>query len=144
MSLEFPFEYADVEGLGRLFYPIVILKVKTIFGWKKFKFLVDTGADITTIPVHIFPILGLEKSRLKTSYALGVGGYSIKSWEFQLPVRIGVTELRILASVVETKNDSMPLLLGRKDIFEERFNLFLDSKNKVTVISENKCVGDGP
>lgn len=138
MSLKFPFEYAEVEGLGRLFYPIVILDVKTIFGWKKFKFLVDTGADVTTVPSHFLPILGLKKTELAASYTLGVGGFRVKTWEFQLPVRIGVTELRTLASVVETKNDSMPLLLGRKDIFEERFNLFLDSKNKMTVISENK------
>ena len=34
--LEFPFEYADVEGLGRLFYTIVQAEIKTVFGWKRF------------------------------------------------------------------------------------------------------------
>lgn len=42
-----------------------------------------------------------------------------------------------MASAVDTKTDSMPLLLGRKDIFESRFNLELDSKHKVTIISKN-------
>lgn len=138
MSLKFPFEYADVEGIGRLFYPIVRLEIKTISGWYEFDFLVDTGADITTVPTQFLPILGLEKSKLAISNAFGVGGFNVKTWEFDLPVRIGMTELKVAASVVETKEDSIPLLLGRKDIFEERFNLFLDSKNKMTVISENK------
>jgi len=53
MSLEFPFEYADIEGLGRLFYPIIKANLKTINGWQEFEFLVDTGADITTVPSHL-------------------------------------------------------------------------------------------
>lgn len=31
---------------------------------------------------------------------------------------------------------SLPFLLGRKDIFENTFNLFIDSKKKMTVISK--------
>ena len=48
-----------------------------------------------------------------------------------------VFRISFYCSAVETENDSMPLLLGRKDIFEEKFNLFLDSKRKITVISKN-------
>ena len=57
MSLEFPFEYATIAGVGRLFYPIVYIELKTAFGWQEFAFLVDTGADITTVPAHILPVL---------------------------------------------------------------------------------------
>ncbi|MBI4225730.1 retroviral-like aspartic protease family protein [Candidatus Roizmanbacteria bacterium] len=138
MYLEFPFEYAEIEGLGRLFYPIARLAVKTIAGWYDFDFLVDTGADVTTVPSHFLPVLGLKKSNLSTSYTTGVGGFSVKTWDFLLTLKVGETKLRVVASAVETKEDSEPLLLGRKDIFETRFNLFLDSKRKLTVISENK------
>jgi|GEM_PF-1066397 len=137
MSLEFPFEYADIEGLGRLFYPIVKTNLKTVNGWQEFEFLVDTGADITTVPSHLLPVLGLEKSKLHLNNTLGVGGISIKSWDFKLPIKIGKKELLVDCSAVDTKEDSMPLLLGRKDIFENRYNLLLDSKRKVTIISEN-------
>lgn len=137
MSLEFPFEYAEVGQLGTLFYPIVYLELKTVVGWQKFSFLVDTGADITTVPSHLLPVLGINKSELSTDYTLGVGGYTIKTWEFHLPIKIGVNELLVVASAVETKSDSMPLLLGRKDIFEEKFNLLVDSSRKITLISAN-------
>lgn len=136
-SLEFPFEYADIKGLGRLFYPIIKTELKTVNGWREFEFLVDTGADVTTVPSHLLPVLGLKKSQLSTSTTLGVGGLSVKTWEFQIPIKLAKKELLIHCSAVKTESDSMPLLLGRKDIFEEKFNLLLDSKRKVTVISAN-------
>ena len=141
-SLEFPFEYADIEGLGRLFYPIIRMELKTINGWREFEFLVDTGADITTVPSHLLPVLGLKQSQLSINTTLGVGGISIKTWEFQMPIKLGKKELLIHCSAVKTESDSMPLLLGRKDIFEEKYNLLLDSKRKVTVISANSFTAE--
>lgn len=137
MSLEFPFEYADVPGLGKLFYPVVKLELKTVSGWQEFEFLVDTGADITTVPLHLLPVLGVDKNKLSTTKIFGVGGLSVKTWNVKIPLRINKIEFLVNISAVETKEDSMPLLLGRKDIFEQRFNLLLDSKRKFTVISEN-------
>ena len=136
MSLEFPFEYAEIEGL-RLFYPIIRLQLKTIAGWREFAFLVDTGADITTVPSHVLPVLGLRKSNLPVNSTLGVGGISFKSWEFRIPIKIGQNKINIMCSAVESEADSIPLLLGRKDIFEEKYNLILDSHKKVTILTEN-------
>lgn len=137
MSLKFPFEYAEIKGLGRLFYPMVKVQLKTTIGWREFEFLVDTGADITTVPSHLLPVLGLNKTKLAINTTLGVGGISIKTWEFQIPIKLDDKETVIRCSAVEIRDDSMPLLLGRKDIFEEKYNLFLDSQRKLTVISEN-------
>ena len=137
MSFEFPFEYADIEGMGRLFYPIVRVELRTTEGWRPFEFLVDTGADVTTVPTHLLPLLGLERRKLRSSETLGVGGIVVKTWEFSLPIKIGKREIIVAASAVEAQNDALPLLLGKKDIFEEKFNLLLDSTRKVTVLSEN-------
>ena len=137
MFLKFPFEYAEIEGLGRLFYPIAQLELKTIYGYKEFNFLVDTGADVTTLPIHILPILGIKKADCKISCSFGVGEIKVKTYEFLLPIKFGQLELSIIASAVDAGNNSMPLLLGRKDIFENRFNLTLDSKQKIVIIKEN-------
>lgn len=136
-SLGFPFEYDRVEGIGKLFYPMVRLPVLTINGWIKLKFLVDTGADITTVPEHLLPILGVNKDKLSTSWARGVGGILVKTWETKLRFMFGLEELNVATSVVDTKDRFTPLLLGRKDIFEEKFSLLLDSKHKKTVIYKN-------
>ena len=113
MYLEFPFEYANIRGLGRLFYPVIKAQLKTTAGWQEFEFLVDTGADITAVPTHLLPVLGLDKSHLHLNTTSGVGGITIKSWDFKMPIKLGNKELLIACSAVETKGDSMPLLLGR-------------------------------
>lgn len=137
MFFEFPFEYAEIEGLGTLFYPIIKAQLKTIDGWREFEFLVDTGADITTVPSHLLSVLGFKKNQLLANRTLGVGGFAVKTWEFETTIKIGNVEVRIHANAVDSRHDSMPLLLGRKDIFEERFNLIVDSKKKVTTMTRN-------
>lgn len=137
MHFEFPFEYADVEELGRLFYPMVRVELRTTSGWKPFEFLIDTGADVTTVPVSLLPLLGITIHEAKQTNTLGVGGIKIKSWNFSLPIRLGTETWRIQANAVETKENGVPFLLGRKDIFESRCNLTLDSKRKMTIITLN-------
>ena len=136
MFLKFPFEYAEIEGLGKLFYPIIKLGIKTIYGYREFDFLVDTGADITTVPSHILPALGVKKEDLKTSETLGVGGIKVKTHEFKLPLKFGNLEMFVSATAVDARG-SMPLLLGRKDVFEKIFSLVVDSKNKITILKKN-------
>lgn len=137
MYLKYPFEYAEIEGLGKLFYPIVSVGLKTIYGYRKFDFLVDTGADVTTLPSSTLPYLGIDKNKLKISNTLGVGGIKVKTYEFILPVRFGKIELKIGATAVDADESTIPLLLGRKDIFESEFNLIIDSKRKITVLEKN-------
>ena len=135
MHLKFPFVYAKVERFGRLFYPVIQLEIKTIFGWKKFDFLVDTGADATTLPSTILPYLGIKTNKLTKSRTHGVGGISIDTFDAVVPLKIGEAILKVNVSI--TTDNNTPFLLGRKDIFEERFSLLIDSKNKVTVLEEN-------
>lgn len=137
MFLKFPFEYAEIESLGVLFYPTVQLDLKTIYGYKEFNFLVDTGADITTFPSHVLPALGIKKEDLKVSQTLGVGGIKVKTYEFKLPIKFEGLEMSINATAVDMDENSMPLLLGRKDVFENVFSLEIDSKNKFTVLKKN-------
>lgn len=137
MCLEFPFEYARIPDLGVLFYPIIRIELKTLAGWQQFEFLVDTGADVTTLPKSLLPALGVKTSKLRSSATFGVGGVKVRTLELELPIKLGDIEITVHASAVDTHEDVMPLLLGRKDIFESRFNLLIDSKRKMTVITAN-------
>jgi len=137
MYFEFPFDYGNLPGIGEIFYPVVTVELKTVVGWKKLEFLVDTGADVTTLPSTFLPVLGLKKSQLKSSRTSGVGDIVVNTWEMKISVRIGAIEMEVAASAVDTNNKFSPLLLGRKDVFDGPFNLLLDSRRKVTVISQN-------
>lgn len=137
MSLTFPFVYAKVESLGTLFYPFVTLELKTIYGWQEFDFLVDTGADVTTLPKTILPVLGINEKRLKKQKTQGVGGIWVETFELKVPIRIDKDQLLIHASVTNTKEKGLPFLLGRIDIFDKKYSLEIDSKNKVTILKRN-------
>lgn len=137
MSLQFPFVYADIDSLGRLFYPFVRASLKTTYGWQEFDFLVDTGADVTTLPKSILRVLNVDNKSLNKQQTQGVGGVWIETFELMLPIRIGNEEFPIHASVTNTKEENLPFLLGRKDIFEKRFSLVIDSKNKLTILKKN-------
>ncbi|MBI2465372.1 aspartyl protease family protein [Candidatus Shapirobacteria bacterium] len=137
MSLRFPFVYAQVADLGKLFYPFVRASLKTVYGWQEFDFLLDTGADVTTLPRTMLPILGLKNKSLHKQKTQGVGGIWIETLETLLPIRIGSDEFPIHASITNTEEEGIPLLLGRKDIFENRFNLEVNSKEKVTILKRN-------
>lgn len=137
MSLSFPFKYFQVEGLGKLFYPIISLELKTTAGYREFKFLVDTGADVTTIHTDVLPLLGISEGQLKQNFLHGVGGIPIKTYDLLLDIKMGDIPLTIHATAAKTKYPYTPLLLGRKDIFEKSFNLLIDSQKQSTIISSN-------
>lgn len=138
MSFVFPFVYADVEGLGTLFYPFVRVSLKTTYGWQEFDFLVDTGADVTTLPRTMLSILGVDARSLKKQRTQGVGGVWVETFEIVIPFCIGDEKFSIHASITNTKEESLPFLLGRKDVFERRFSLTIDSKKKVTILKKNQ------
>ena len=140
MSLIFPFVYAEVESLGQFFYPFVRVSIKTIYDWQDFDFLVDTGADVTTLPKTILPVIGINEKSLKRQETQGVGGIWVETFEITLPVRIDSDEFLIHASVTNTEKEGLPFLLGRKDILEKRFSLMIDSKRKVTILKKNTLI----
>lgn len=85
----------------------------------------------------ILPALGIDKKGLKKQKTQGVGGIWIETFEIELPIRIGNDEFLIHASIANTEEESSPFLLGRKDIFERRFSLEINSKRKLTILKRN-------
>lgn len=137
MSLVFPFEYAEVETLGKLFYPFVRVSLKTIYDWQEFDFLVDTGADVTTLPKTMISVLGINAKKLKKQKTQGVGGIWVETFSTIQPIRIGKEEFPIHVSITNTEEEGLPFLLGKKDIFEKRFSLTIDSREKLIVLKKN-------
>jgi len=133
-SIEFPFEYVYLPSFGRIFYPFIPISLKTVdHGWVDFRFIVDTGADLTTLPFFMAEKLGINLSKCKTSKAEGIGGYVIKTWETKISIRLKEYEIITRCSI--TEDEQTPFLLGRIDSLPERFSWFFDAKNKKIVFS---------
>lgn len=134
-SLEFPFHFAEVESLERLFFPIVKVQLKTRWGWKAFDFLLDTGADVTVLPSFCEELLGINRKNLQKQELFGVGGVRVAAWKTTVPLRIGQEEFPITAWF--HADNETPFLLGKKDVFDTRFSLTLDTKRNKTTLMKN-------
>jgi len=85
----------------------------------------------------MIPVLGINTKELKKQKTQGVGGIWVGTFKTSLPIRIGKEEFPIHVSITDTEEEGLPFLLGKKDIFEKRFSLTIDSKDKVTILKKN-------
>ncbi len=130
-SFRFPYQFIQID-IGKIPYPVV--PVVTANGKKllKYDFIVDTGADVTTLPKYIAEELGIDLSKLQSGNSQGIGEGLIKTWETKVKIRIGNVDFRIRCSFVSS--NKIPPLLGKIDIFD-RFNLYFDNDKEELVLT---------
>lgn len=131
VSFEFPYRFALLEG-GLVPYPIVPIYITTaLFGIRRYDFIVDTGADLTTMSHFMISRIGLNKDNLFSSYAQGIGEKHIKIWEGNIKIEFCQKVFTIRCSF--TDNDTTPLLLGKTDLFD-KFEFYFKNKEKKLVV----------
>jgi hypothetical protein len=124
--MNFSFKYQEFEGLS---YPscsvdfFVNNKIVTL------AMIVDSGADITLIPKSIGQVLNLQKTHL--NYLGGIGG---KTGFYLNIVNAKIAGKQIKIPVAWITHDSIPLLLGRKGVFNQ-FSICFKEKEQVVVFS---------
>ncbi len=134
-NFEFDYRYVHAPPLGRIFYPIITISLKTIDkGMVDFDFIVDTGADITMLPLYMADRLGVDLKKARKSQSLGIGGFLINTWITQIPIYIADTEFKIRVSI--TNDNETPLLLGRVDLLDTIFSWHFDSKRKKIIFEK--------
>jgi len=96
--------------------------------------LLDSGADISAMPLSIAEILGLDLNREKID-AYGIGG-KVSSVEPTVNILVAKGHehysFRIPVNVI-LGNYSFPILLGRKGFFDKFIISFDQSKEKVSL-----------
>jgi len=117
---------------GKVFYPLIPVSLKTIDkGWVDFRFVVDTGADLTTLPFFMAQKLGINLKNCLRGKAEGIGGLVVNTWETKIPIRLKGFEFVVSCSIVE--DEITPFLLGRIDLLEKNFSLFFDCQRRKIV-----------
>lgn len=124
----FPFQYSAIPYIGRIFIPIIPIRLKTVNGVAKFNFLVDTGADLTTLPHFMASRLGIDLSKKKQSVAEGLGGFRVKTWLVKVDLIFPDDKLTVRASI--TDENSTPFLLGRVDLLDVIYSWNFDAELK--------------
>ena len=131
MLIKFPYHYKKTV-FGNLPDPLVDLEVKTPRGWQKLRFLVDSGADVTTLPLFLAQMWGIRIDRSQEVAMDGVGEEAIAAYPGRLTVRLGDQELTLRCYFVAS--ETIPLL-GRLDLWS-RFDLIFDNRRQMIVLRQ--------
>lgn len=126
----YPYQYKRID-FGKIFNPLVLLPVRASWGWQNLWFLVDSGADTTTIPLELAKKLGIKAGN-KPSELHGIGPKSVAAYPGELVLKIDQSEITARSYFVNTEESV--LLLGRMDIFD-KFSVKFGKVNKSVVFS---------
>ncbi|HJZ05197.1 hypothetical protein A2634_00310 [Candidatus Amesbacteria bacterium RIFCSPHIGHO2_01_FULL_48_32] len=126
----FPYQYKRID-FGRVFNPLVLLPVKASWGWQNLWFLVDSGADTTTIPLALAKNLGIQVQNNPTKLH-GIGSQAVDAFPGKIMLKIGESEFTARSYFVEAEKST--LLLGRMDIFD-RFSVLFDKTGQRVTFS---------
>ncbi len=132
--LSFPYEIIKTE-LGKIPYPVVSVLISGKKRVLEGSFIVDTGADIATLPIYLAYELGVDLKKLPTSSIQGVGQRPTKTYEAKINIQIGPEKFPLKCSFIN--NNKIPPLLGKIGIFN-RFSLYFDNKNQKLVFKRLK------
>lgn len=116
----------EVSGIKR---PVadVFLKSK-LGGWIEFHSYIDSGADVTLIPLSLGKLIGLSKDEKKIERIGGIRG-SVPVIYSQILLKIGGIEIR--TKVAWALIEEVPPLLGRQDIFDKFHIIFKQDKEQI-------------
>ena len=132
MRSEFSLNQKHTE-LGLIPDPIIPVAVLTMYGYQKFDFLVDTGADCSMMPKSVAQDLGIKLSSLPVMHFRGIEGKGISVYLTKITIKI--TNIPVKITCTLSSNEQSPFILGRKDIFN-KFNIFFDNRSKVIAFTD--------
>lgn len=108
----FPYEQKRIKE-GLLDDPRVVLKIKTKRGYLAVKFLMDSGADVTTLPIIPYAeLFNFRKDPKRRVTIGGVEGKGANAYPFRLDVNLKGQMFTLRSYFIESFIDP---LLGRLD-----------------------------
>ncbi len=132
IGVEFPLPEKRTR-FGLLPDPKITISIRTQNGYFPYRFLLDTGADVSMVPFSMAEDLGIDLSRCPTDECSGIEGRPLLVYHTTIAVRVGHVDLSLPCLISES--DSTPFLLGRAGLFA-RFDIGFDNQRKRIVLSE--------
>lgn len=116
----------EVSGVKR---PVadVFLKTKSDY-WIEFHPYIDSGADVTLIPLSLGKLIGLSRDEKKIEHIGGIRG-SVPVIYSQMLVKIGGIEIK--TKVAWALIEEVPPLLGRQNIFDKFHIIFKQDREQI-------------
>ena len=126
----FPYEQKSIKE-GLLVDPRITLEIETKRGFLAVKFLIDSGADVTTLPIIPYAELFYFRKDPKTRVTIGgVEGKGVGAYPFKLQMKLKSNVFTLRSYFIESFIDP---LLGRLD-FWNLYSIHFDNQKGVTNI----------
>jgi len=124
----------DSELFGRIARPVaeVSLRSKTV-PWIQTFMYIDSGADISVIPRQVGEALELNFSRDRVRNIRGIGKGTIPVIMADLEIKVGEKVLK--SQVAWASNEDIPLILGRRDVFDA-FKISFDQRQRTVTFTD--------
>ena len=118
------------KGAGQIKRPVADIYLKTKSGsWIEFHPYIDSGADLTMIPLSLGKLIGLHLDERKVVQIGGIRG-SVPVMNDYCRIRIGNNQLNV--KIAWALIEDVPPLLGRADVFDFFEITFSQQKSKIT------------
>ena len=128
MRVEFPYRKERSSTLGVILRPVAKVTLEEEFDQWMY---VDSGADITLIPLSVGDLIGFRRLRQdKLQRIMGVDKSSVPIIVKKAAMRIG--SLRFKGRVAWSQVEEVPPLLGRTDVFR-KFSVTFKEKERITI-----------
>ena len=131
--MEFPYQKEKSALFGQILRPIVQFQIKTKIGWISVMGYLDSGADMTLLPLSFAKALGIkiEEEQVKEIRGIGDSAVSVIIKEIEMKI----SDVNIKANVGIALIEEVPYLLGRKDIFN-KFRIIFEEYNERIILEK--------
>jgi len=132
------FRYKEESlGLKVIQRPVADVYLKTKRNsWIEFHPYIDSGADLTMIPLSFGRLIGFEIDESKIQQIGGIRG-SVPVIHTKTAMKIGERDFNV--NIAWTLIEDVPPLLGRKDVFDI-FKVTFEQFNRIIIFDERNDV----
>jgi len=126
------FKYRRERGRkgAAIFRPVADIEFKSVAGeWIECHSYIDSGADVTLLPLSLGRLLGLEIEKDKIEELYGLGRQGIPAIFKNVEVRIGGYEFE--TKIAWALSEEVVPLLGRTDVFDNFHVNFKQDKKTI-------------
>jgi len=127
----FPYVQSNVIGYGLIKEPLVEVDLKYPQGYRKERFLLDSGAMISSLPFETAQEMGVNLAFLPRQSFRGFGNSTSYAYRGEMTVRLGEQDVKL--PVVFTEVSGTKHLLGRYGFFDDYSVEFNHIKNTIDI-----------
>jgi hypothetical protein len=129
--LRIPLGVRQWTDIGSVMEPVLQVPVKTLEGFVKTEFILDSGAVISSLPRDWAGKTGKDLALAKRISFRGFGNTISFAYQSDMTLRLGSENVDL--PVVFTESEGTRSLLGRKGLFDQ-YSIFFDHTNKMMEI----------